>query len=259
MKKKILEILNEAGISDAGFCAFSSVAEHLLDCRAKSRIPEKAKTVIICAFPYKVRSEKPENISRYAAVPDYHPIVGNYLARAVEKLKQTFSQNSFEWFVDNSPIPEVYAATIAGLGVKGDNGLLITPKYGSWVFLGEIVTDIEILCEEKSGECLHCGKCSDACPKGRYNVECLSALSQKKRELEPKEQTALIENRILWGCDICAEVCPMNENVEISPLSEFAAAYRDRYTLGEDITGRAYAWRGEKVITRNKKQIIKNK
>lgn len=251
MKQKILEILKKAGISDAGFCAFSSVADRLLECRAKSRLPENSKTVIMCAFPYKIKEEKPQLISRYAAVPDYHGIVGEYLSRAAAALKQEFLQNTFEYFTDNSPIPEVYTAAKAGLGVRGDNGLLITERYGSWVFLGEIVTDLEIECADNYSECIHCGRCKHACPKEKYNVACLSAVSQKKRDLEPIEQVALKENSILWGCDICAEVCPMNADVKTAPLPEFVSGYRDRFTAGEDISGRAYAWRGEKVIMRN--------
>lgn len=251
MKKRILEIIKKAGISDAGFCAFSSVEERLLECRAKSRLPENAKTVIMCVFPYKICEEKPQLISRYAAVPDYHGIVGEYLSRAAAALREAFSQNAFECFADNSPIPEVYAAASAGLGVRGDNRLLITEKYGSWVFLGEIVTDLEIECEDKYSECMHCGKCSAACPKNSYNIDCLSELSQKKRDLQPREQKALKENGILWGCDICAEVCPMNKDAKIAPLPEFLSEYRNSFSPQEDISGRAYEWRGKRVILRN--------
>lgn len=251
LKTKILEILKEAGINDAGFCAFSFIEDKILECRAKMRLPQNAKTVIMCAFPYKVSEEKPINISRYAAVKDYHEIVGKYLSLASIRLKEKFPNNNFEWFVDNSPIPEVYAAALSGIGVRGDNNLLITPKYGSWVFLGEIVTDIEIKTENKYSECLHCGKCSSACPKKKCEIECLSEISQKKRELTEMERNALKENNILWGCDICADVCPMNKNVLIKPLPDFILEYRERYVPNEEISGRAYAWRGEKVILRN--------
>ena len=250
-KAKILEILKNAGIDDAGFCDFSFVKERLLECRAKKRLPENSQTVIMCVFPYKVKEEKPQLISRYAAVPDYHNVVGDYLLNASLELKKSFPQNNFACFTDNSPIPEVFSAATAGLGVRGDNGLLITPKYGSWIFLGEIVTDLKIECGNNYSECFHCGKCADACPKNKYNVECLSELSQKKRELEPQEQKAIKENGILWGCDICADVCPMNFNKEVSPLPEFASGYRDSFVMGENISGRAYEWRGEKVILRN--------
>lgn len=251
LKTKILEILKEAGINDAGFCSFSLIEDKLLECRAKMRLPQNSKTVIMCAFPYKIKEKKPLNISRYAAVADYHEIIGKYLSAASNLLKNNFPNNRFEWFVDNSPIPEVYAAASAGIGVRGENNLLITSKYGSWVFLGEIVTDIEIETENNYSECLHCGKCSLVCPKNKYNHECLSEISQKKRELSKSEKNALKENKILWGCDICADICPMNKDVLIKPIIEFEMSYRDKYISNEDISGRAYAWRGEKVILRN--------
>ena len=77
MKQKILEIINKNGIRDAGFCDYSLVKERLLPCRALRRLPENAKTVILLLFPYKVRDAHPENICRYASVPDYHDITQN--------------------------------------------------------------------------------------------------------------------------------------------------------------------------------------
>ena len=118
-----------------------------------------------------------------------------------------FPENSFSAFVDNSPIPEVKTAALAGLGVVGENGLLITEEFGSWVFIGEIVTDLFIECEEREiKSCIKCGKCKKVCPAKN---ECLSAVSQKKGELSSEEERLLKENNIVWGCDICQEVCPL--------------------------------------------------
>lgn len=251
MKDKIIEIFNSVGIKNIGFCSFDILKPHLLDCRAKARIPQSARTVIICAFPYKIKDEAPKNISRYAAVPDYHPICERYLTLAQNKLKKQFPKSQFEIFVDNSPIPEVSAAAAAGLGVRGDNGLLITEKYGSFVFLGEVVTDLYIECENNYRECESCGLCTAACPVGLKKQSCLSALSQKKGELQPFEKERLCENKIIWGCDKCADVCPANAKAENTYIKEFIDFYRNEYTYGEDISDRAYAWRGEKVIKRN--------
>lgn len=245
----ILEEIKKAGISDVGFCAFEQVAPFLLDCRARRRLPERAKTVICCIFPYKVHQHPPRDISRYAAVPDYHGICLPMLQSAAAALAARFPQNRFEPFCDNSPVPEVYAAACAGLGVRGDNGLLITPRFGSFVFLGEIVTDLEIPCENRFARCPGCGKCAAACPRG--GLDCLSAVTQKKGELSVSERAALRENRLLWGCDRCAEVCPLNRTAACTGLDVFRAGYRDTYTENEDITGRAYAWRGEACIRRN--------
>ncbi len=251
MKNKITEILNKADIRDVGFCAFDALRDNLIDCRAKSRIPENAKTVICCAFPYKVREESPHNISRYAAVPDYHKVLGSILEKACEELKKHIDGYQFEYFIDNSPIPEVAAASSAGLGVIGKNGLLITEKYGSFVLLGEIVTDLMIETQDKTGYCNNCGACETVCPVALDKKSCLSALSQKKGELNNAEQQLLFNNRIVWGCDICAEVCPLNEGKKLSFIKEFCEGYRDRYSESEDITDRAYEWRGRQTVERN--------
>lgn len=251
MKEKIIEIINKNGIRDVGFCAFDTVKDRLLQCRAIARIPENAKTVILLLFPYKVKTEHPENICRYAAVPDYHNITQKYLAEILKDLKTEFSGYKFESFADNSPIPEVSAAVAAGLGLYGENGLLINKTYGSWCFICEIVTDLEIPCENRFKKCPVCGNCKKACPRGDLEGECLSAVSQQKKELNFAEKAALKRYNTVWGCDICAEVCPLNKNAENTYIPEFINGYRNRYEYGEDITGRAYEWRGEKVIKRN--------
>lgn len=253
MTEKIKAIINKSGIKDVGFCSFEKVKNHLLDCRAKQRIPNNAKTVITFVFPYKTKETPPENISRYAAVPDYHKVCGGYLSKICEQLKEHIDKHQFEWFIDNSPLPEVYTAALSGLGVIGQNGLLITEKYGSFVFLGEIVTDLEIETKDQEVKhCINCGLCKKVCPKGE-NTVCLSALSQKKGELNDSEIELLKKYGIIWGCDICAEVCPLNKNAEITYIKEFLEGYRNRFNIGEDIKDRAYEWRGEKTVTRNAK------
>lgn len=249
-KEIIIDILNKSGIKDASFCAFLPLSSMLLECRNKSKIPENAKTVIVCVFPYKVKQTPPKNICRYAAVPDYHKILGEKLNNAASELKKYYVNQNFESFIDNSPIPEVYAAALAGLGVIGDNGLLITEKYGSFVFIGEIVTDLYIECEGEIKECLHCGKCKTVCPK-KEGIDCLSKVTQKKSDLTNPEISAIIDNNTVWGCDICAEICPLNNDKELTYIKEFSNGYRDEYILGEDIKDRAFEWRGEKVIRRN--------
>lgn len=251
MKNKIIKICNECGIEDIGFCEYSEVSDHLLNCRALGRIPQNAKTIILLLFPYKVKEESPELISRYSSVPDYHRVCDQYLTRITEKLKETYSDNKFEWFIDNSPIPEVYSAACAGLGVYGENGLLINERWGSWCFIGEIITDLKIDCKKQLKKCSLCGNCKKACPRGIHGTECLSAVSQKKKELNFDEIKALKSCKIIWGCDICANVCPMNQNAKTTYIKEFIEGYKNSYSKGEDITGRAFEWRGEKVIKRN--------
>ena len=170
-------------------------------------------------------------------------------------VKFTVPLIKFEIFIDNSPIPEVYAAALSGLGVVGENRLLINERFGSWCFIGEIVTTLEVESENTLKKCSLCGNCKLACPSGVHGAKCLSALSQQKNGLNDDEISLLRENNIVWGCDICAEVCPMNKNAGQTYIKEFIENYRDGYTLGEDISGRAYEWRGEKVVSRNYLEI----
>ncbi|MBQ8794076.1 MAG: hypothetical protein IJZ63_04975, partial [Clostridia bacterium] len=125
-----------------------------------------------------------------------------------------------------------------------------------FVFLGEIVTDLEIICENKYSECMHCGKCKVICPVSLDKTKCLSNLSQKKQLTEEQLQV-LKQNNILWGCDICQNACPMNKNTKITDIQEFIDGYRNEYTPGEDMQNRPYTWRGEKVIQRNYENLLK--
>lgn len=249
--ERIKKVLENCGIYEWSVCSFLEVHDKLLPCRAAERLPKNAKSIIIMAFPYKVEDEKPKNISRYAAVPDYHVVVGNMLRNAAEKLKALFPENDFQPFTDNSPIPEVLAANRAGLGAAGKNGLLIHKKYGSFVFLGEIVTDLYIKPAPGGEKCLECGRCSKACSSITDKSTCLSAVSQRKGELTTGETALLRQRGSCWGCDLCSELCPMNASAENTYIKEFIEGYRSSFSKEEDREGRAYNWRGKQVIDRN--------
>ncbi len=247
----IKNIMLTCGIEEVAFCDFGFVADKLLDCRAKARLPQNAKTVIMALFPYKVKDTPPTNISRYAAVPDYHIVCGKMLEKAVKMFHVKHPQNKFEWFIDNSPIPEVAAAAHCGLGAKGKNGLLINEKYGSFVFIGEIVTDLELKSDFGDKKCLDCSHCISSCPSNMCKEGCLSSVNQRKKEPNSDEKAKIRQSGCIWGCDICSEVCPMNKDAHNTYIPEFLNGYRDGFVLGEDSVERAYTWRGEQIIRRN--------
>lgn len=243
-----------------GICPFDRIEEGLIDCRAKSRLPKNSQSVIVACFPYLLDEEnyKKINISKYAVVTDYHTVVLNRLNRAAEKLKNLYPDEDFVAFADNSPIPEVSAACKAGLGARGLNTLLITEKYGSYVFIGEIVTSLKTERNEApEKKCIGCGKCVNICPSGALTENnfnralCLSEITQKKGELSDKEAKLMKECGCVWGCDICQDICPMNRNAAATPIEEFFSSPAAFVDEGCALENRAYEWRGRKTIERN--------
>lgn len=246
-----MKLIKENSPFPFGVCSFEAVKDKLINCRKKAEIPENAKSIIIFAFPYKVREEKPLNISRYAAVTDYHTVVEKYLTDYCKVLGNEFKNNRFVPFVDNSPIPEVYAGAVSGLGVEGKNGLLITKEYGSFVFLGEIVTDLYIESQNKYSSCINCGLCERLCPVALNKENCISKITQQKKDLTDEQKDLIKKNGSVWGCDICSDNCPLNKGAKLTDIKEFISSYRQKYEIGEDFANRPYSWRGKEVIERN--------
>lgn len=252
-------------ILPVGVCSYESVKDGLLECRAKGRIPENAKSVIVYLFPYYLGEKYYENsnISKYAVPGDYHITAKSYLEKATEDLCRRYPHNSFAWFCDNSPVKEVKAALACGLGVLGRNSLLINEKYGSFCFIGEIITDKEFECENRDIKyCTGCGMCEKLCPgnaliNGTVEKEkCFSYITQKKGELSVRETDFIKNNGCIWGCDICQNVCPMNKNISVSPVKEFFETAKPSFCKGDSIENRAFSWRGEKVINRNSEILL---
>ncbi len=257
--EEILRLLKNSGLRDWGICSFDRVSGCLLECRAKNRLPQNTQSIFVSVLPYFTQCG-PHNVSRYAVCPDYHRVAETYFSRACELLQKSFPEESFVWFADNSPIPEVRAAAAAGLGRVGENGLLITPQYGSWVFIGEIVSSLPApVWGEEIKPCIQCGKCRKSCPggaldNGRVIVEqCASHISQKKGELSQPQRNLVLKSGLAWGCDICQEVCPMNRCAEETYLPELRQDLFPLLAPGQslDLENRAFHWRGPKVIERN--------
>ena len=222
------------------------------------------RSVIVYLLPY--YSGETVNISRYSASLDYHIALRECADGLILALKEKNPAASAKGYGDHSPIDEVGAALISGLGIVGDNGLIINEKYGSYVFIGDLVTDIPpeelgALTPREVGHCLHCGACKRACPTGILRGEgsdCLSAITQRKGELTAEEQGLMRTCNTAWGCDLCQSSCPYNRTPRLTPIEFF---YRDRIsTLTRDLLDsmdkptfmrRAFAWRGRKTVERN--------
>lgn len=241
-----------------GVCDFPDEAL-LINCKNKSRLPENPKSVIMFAFPYLVETHNP-NISKYAIVADYHTVLLNRLEQYARQLKSQLN-GEFVAFVDNSPIPEIFCAKQSGLGFVGENRLLITTNFGSYVFLGSIVTDIYLEANEpNNNQCLNCQKCVLSCPGNAlldnlFNKNmCASNISQKKGDLTDFEKAILKKSGLVWGCDICQDVCPHNENVTLSNIDEFKNDVIENIHIDNIeplIKTRAFGFRGVGVLKRN--------
>lgn len=224
-------------------------------------------TVFMLAVPYYTPAcEAPDrSISAYAVSRDYHLFFAELFEELLPYLQNKFPSNRFAAFADHSPISELAAAARAGIGVIGKNGLLLTEKYGSYVFLGEVITDMDIPCEVLPIKaCLDCGACAEVCPAlGAEGGVCLSALSQKKGDLSEEEKTVLRTTSTVWGCDRCQECCPYNQKAKkagsiYSPIPFFGESTLPAPTAqvieemrAEAFALRAYSWRGRDTILRN--------
>lgn len=229
------------------------------------------RSVIVYLLPY--YTGETVNISRYAASLDYHLLLRECATGLIDALKASDPDISAKGYGDHSPIDEVGAALRAGLGIIGDNGLIINEKYGSYVFIGDVVTDIPpeelgaIAPAEIKG-CMHCIACKLACPTGILRGEgsdCLSAITQRKGDLTEDEKELMRRYNTAWGCDVCQSVCPYNRTPAITPIGFFHTERITELTRElldgmdkSEFLRRAFAWRTRRTVERNL-EILKNK
>ena len=218
-----------------------------------SLLIENAKSVIMLGLNYYQPNilEIPEEhgrVSRYARGKDYHKVIKKKTENLIYKMMSIIepgldvndkelrekSREYFRWFVDYGPFVERSYAAKAGLGFIGKNGMLINRQFGSWIFLAEIISSLEITIDDEvnvnHGRCGTCTKCIDACPTSAIiedgildATKCISYLTIEKpsdisEELKPKM------GKLIFGCDICQEVCPHNNRAIETKHKEFLSA-----------------------------------
>lgn len=207
-----------------------------------------AKSIVVVALNYFTPHEHEESeasgkISRYAWGDDYHDVLKEKLRELLDWIKAEIPEADGKICVDTAPIMDKAWAVRAGLGWLGKHSNLITKEYGSWVFLGEILLNLELEYDTETIEdhCGTCTKCLDACPTNAivapYLIDskaCLSYQTIESRDAElPSEITENL-NGWLYGCDICQEVCPWNrfqkptEETRFEPRHENVSADLDK-------------------------------
>jgi epoxyqueuosine reductase len=208
-------------------------------------------------------------MARVAWGEDYHRVLQNKLNQLENFIKERAPSSKCVSMVDTGVLSDRSVAERAGLGWIGKNTNLITKKYGSWVYLGELVTNIPFPPDSPMDEeCGDCQKCLDFCPTGalvqggQLNAKrCLAYLTQVKETL-PEDVQIAMGNRI-YGCDTCQQVCPKNKGKNVTHHKEFLPdgelikpLLLSLLTMGKKEFllkfGKSSAvWRGKKPIQRN--------
>jgi epoxyqueuosine reductase len=183
-----------------------------------------ARSVLCVALqydtPHPYSTEAPDDrgwLSRYAWGDDYHEVLKAMLDRVVARLQGDLGQFQSRTYVDTGPIVERAYAAAAGLGAWGKNTCLLHPEHGSWFFLGEAVTDLDLAPDTpRLDMCGSCTACLEACPTGAFPApyvldatRCISYLTIEVKGPLPEEQRPGL-GRHVFGCDICQDVCPWN-------------------------------------------------
>ncbi len=206
--------------------------------------------------------ENPVNayISRYALGRDYHKLMRNRLQKLANKIQSEIGDFGYRAFVDSAPVLEKAIAEKSGLGWIGKHSNLINRKAGSWFFLGEIYTDLDLPTDQKATE--HCGKCNaclDICPTqaivAPYQVDarlCVSYLTIELKGSIPEHLRPLIGNRI-YGCDDCQLICPWNRFAKLSAEKDFSP----RHQLNSQHLLEVFAWTEAEFLTKTEGSAIR--
>ncbi|MDF2672076.1 MAG: queG [Clostridiales bacterium] len=290
MKQRLLEFCNEIGIENAGIAHigpyydlekilrnriekghYTSFEERELERRIDPSLTmEGVKSIIVCLFPYFTGRVEDTNISKYTYPKDYHIVAREKLESIGEFLKSEIQGFEYKAFVDSGPLVDRYLVNIAGLGFYGINSHMITKEYGSYFFIGYILCNHGFEPDNSMDKtCIRCGECVKRCPGnailGDFNINpnrCISYITQKKGELRKEEIRILNKNHMVFGCDICQDVCPHNKKIEHTKMEEFKIdlIYKLNYDEINSMSNkefkrkygdRAFSWRGKGIIIRN--------
>ena len=247
-------------------------------------LSENAKTIILVLQNYYTNEyqEEPASpvISKYAFGADYHRVIKKKLKKLLVYIQQEILPCKGRPFTDSAPILERAWARKAGLGWIGKNSNLISTRYGSFFFIGELLLDAELpydKTEPVSDHCGSCTRCIDACPAKAIVADrvvdarkCISYQTIERKEGPDESFKGKLANR-LFGCDFCQDVCPWNRSPEPHNEPEFIPDPRvikmsrhewlniDEALFGELFEGSAIQRRGYKGIKKNLEFLTNDK
>lgn len=208
-----------------GFGADMEYLHAQRDRRADVRVAFPWARSIVCVglqydTPHPYSTEAPVSrgwIARYAWGDDYHDVVKALLERLRVRCREALGDFESRVYVDTGPLVERAYAAAAGLGAWGKNTCLLHPEHGSWFFLGEMITDLDLASDgPRPDMCGTCTACLDACPTAAFPApyvldasRCISYLTIERRgDVDAELRPAM--GRHVFGCDICQDVCPWN-------------------------------------------------
>lgn len=215
-------------------------------------------------------------ISKSSWGMDYHRVLKDKIEKLIEEIQKE-EGFSYVYYVDTGPLIDRELAKKAGIGYYGKNCSIINDGYGSFIFIGYILTDLDINTSygEVSSKCGSCNLCIKACPTGalegsyKFNPKkCISYLTQTKEKI-PYEMRSKIGNKI-YGCDTCQLVCPKNKDIIVPNHMEFLPRDTKGYLDIEEILSisnrefknkygnMAGAWRGKNILKRNAIIVLGN-
>lgn len=230
-KDRLIEWLRKGMHGEMGYM------ENHLDKRVDPRLlVENARSVISVLLNYFPAQKQTDTeapvLSKYAYGVDYHFVMKSKLADLLAFIQQEIAPCEGRCFVDSAPVLDRAWAARSGLGWIGKNTNLISPEYGSFFFIGEIILDLELPASDKvvRNHCGNCTRCLDACPTTALVApfvldarKCISYQTIENRGEIDSELKGKFENRV-FGCDICQDVCPWNLKSETNREPAFVAS-----------------------------------
>lgn len=295
LKEKIQDLAREIGISKIGFTMADNFAylekslraaveegrssgfEHKnIDERIEPKLSlASAKTIISIAVAYPRRlPQQPQKtkFKRGKITPnswglDYHYIMQDKLERLARGIEDLTADFEYKGMVDTGALVDTAVARRAGIGFIGKNGLVISKEYGSYMFLGELITNLEIEPDQPVDYgCGDCNRCVEACPPscligdGSMNARrCLSFQTQDKGMMDLEFRKKI--KTVIYGCDICQICCPYNKGIDSPPVVDIDPdlAHPELIPFLELSNGQfkekfgmiAGSWRGKNILQRN--------